>query len=511
MIIKMMSMLHILNTHRNPFPHLKGQGGLHYHPSRNMIGGRSIMKPSERVPYIDAHIIGGMIKAEEPEESIESILAEQPVYDLSKVEYDKIPIPNDEDDIDEDELDELIPLNIPEKTLQEYIKENNVKGQLTKAEKYDVLKDENIRRKKIAIDLMKKKYYGKPVVAVKAVKAVKAKSETNPRDDVYKSKGKLKDIDEVNREALRNELIRLNQSRSGDKQKLYDKLKTFLETKPKEKSIEKVKSKEEIEVSKQSFDKLFDELIDKLLTQKITKYTLDTIKSMHNTFEIVNTTVKGHGKSLENMFCKTDFQYILKSLSNSDIPIINNDTSKKLLGHFGKYKRNGKNVPLEENCVYDLFNGKASFEIKNYFGTKTWGGESFYNNTDGGLTMTKSKFEGNFNFIPYFNQVNGEWKLYNVLVEYSHTKPEPTYKWLYKQFDTDVFFVVLCNDALVYYDFTKDFDNYVYYVSSDTKTKNGDDLYKVDYNESIKIGMLSHKDSENAYIPISKFKPIIPI
>lgn len=509
-------MLQLFNKGRNPFPQLKGKGGLHYHPSRNIIGGQSIMKPSERVPYIDAHIIGGMIKAEEPDESFESILAEQPVYDLSKVEYDKIPIPNDEDDIDEYELDELIPINIPEKTLQEYIKENNVKGQLTKAEKYDVLKDENIRRKKIAIDLMKKKYYGKPVVAVKAVKA---KAETNPRDDVYKSKGKLKDIDDVNGEALKNELIRLKQSHTGSKQKLYDKLKEYLETKPKEKVIEKVESKEEIEafekqitkVSKSSVDKLLDEMIDDLLSQGITKYTFDTIKSMYDTFEIVNSKTKGHGKSLENIFCKTDFQYILKTLSNSDTPIINNDTSKKLVGHLGKYKREGKDVPLEENCIYDLFNGKASFEIKNYFGTQKWIGESFYNNKVGGLTMPNYKFEGNINFVPYFNKVGEEWKLYNVLIEYSHTKPEPTYKWLYKQFDTDVFFVVLCNDALVYYDFTKDFDNYAYKLSTDTKTKNGGDLYKVDAVESKNIGVLKYKNSSDMYIPIEKFKPIIPI
>ena len=54
-------MLQLLNKGRNPFPHLKGMGGLHYHPSRHMIGGRSIIKPSERVSYHDAHIIGGMI------------------------------------------------------------------------------------------------------------------------------------------------------------------------------------------------------------------------------------------------------------------------------------------------------------------------------------------------------------------------------------------------------------------------------------------------------------------
>ena len=91
-------MLQLFNKGRNPFPHLKGKGGLQYHPYRHMIGGQSIIKPKERVPYFDAHIIGGMIGGEEHQ--LESQLSPQQLQTYNQL------IEHPEEDVNQEEPEE---------------------------------------------------------------------------------------------------------------------------------------------------------------------------------------------------------------------------------------------------------------------------------------------------------------------------------------------------------------------------------------------------------------------
>ena len=538
-------MLQLFNKGRNPFPHLKGKGGLHYHPSRNIIGGQSIMKPSERVPYIDAHIIGGMIKAEEPDESFESILAEQPVYDLSKVEYDKIPIPNDEDDIDEDELDKLIPINIPEKTLQEYIKENNVKGKLTKAEKYDVLKDENIRREKIAIDLMKKKYFGKPVVAVKTVKA---KAETNPRDDVYKSKGKLKDIDDVNGEALKNELIRLKQSHTGSKQKLYDKLKEFLETKPKEKAIEKVDSKEEANIKAMIGDVKYA-LKDLQHTKPYLSLSNDDIRNVaiatinHKSFDQPWQLLQNEGilnksgiKFIVNEDLKHEIILARKNKSYIDgqiIPFVKaqkipygiayeywierhgQTLMKSISGTTGIFIDSSKNPNVKNGngryCPYDFYNKDCEIETKYYVKESYF--EKLKNDKDG-FKFQKAKFIGRQDedenaekFKPYFILDGDRILLYNILQIYTNDKGESRQRWINDTNNREVYFQVCCSDTMIYLNIND--LNLVVDDELNPTSKGPKKLITIDIDSMIQDGgLLQHSDSEYVNIQAKYFKQV---
>ena len=109
----MMSMLQLFNKGRNPFPHLKGKGGLLYHPYRHMIGGQSIIKPKERVPYFDAHIIGGMIGGEEYQ--LESYLSPEDLQTYKRLNERFAPKQTHEDE-DEEEHEE--PIKKLEPTIQ---------------------------------------------------------------------------------------------------------------------------------------------------------------------------------------------------------------------------------------------------------------------------------------------------------------------------------------------------------------------------------------------------------
>ncbi len=261
--------------------------------------------------------------------------------------------------------------------------------------------------------------------------------------------------------------------------------------------------------------KKIDDVLDQLIEGLITKSARDTVDRMEQLFTDIST-VKGHGKSFENILCNTDFKYVLQSISGSTSPILNNENNPKLKGHMAKYKIQGQSLPLGSVCVYDLHDGVASYECKNYFGTKIWPeGESYYGNTTG-LSMQIDKFEGNHNFTPYFSKVNGKWKLYNLLVEYSHDLDEegnPKKKWLYKNYNTDLIFVILCHDALVYYNLTDDFEAYAYEKNKELlTTKEGEPLYRINMTRSIKLNVVkSHKESGKINIPTNKFKPIIPI
>jgi hypothetical protein len=74
-------MLHILNKGRNPFPHLKGKGGLYYHPSRKIIGG----------------MIGG------EENQIKSYLSPEDLQLYNRLNEQLAPKQTNEDEEDEDE------------------------------------------------------------------------------------------------------------------------------------------------------------------------------------------------------------------------------------------------------------------------------------------------------------------------------------------------------------------------------------------------------------------------
>ena len=267
-----------------------------------------------------------------------------------------------------------------------------------------------------------------------------------------------------------------------------------------------------VKVESPKIVKMIDNALDQLIEGLITKSARDAIDRMDKLFTDISV-VKGHGKSFENILCNTDFKYVLQSITGSTTPILNNDENPKLKGHMAKYKIQGQSLPLGSVCVYDLYDEKASYECKNYFGTKVWPeGETYYGNTTG-ITMQIDKFEGNINFKPYFNQVNGKWKLYNILVEFSHEAGGPKHKWLYKNFDTDVIFIVLCKDALVYYNLTDDLEAYDLIENNEGyQTKTKDPLYCVNIIESIKLNVVkTHKESGKIYIPTNKFKPIIPI
>jgi hypothetical protein len=97
-------MLHILNKRRNPFPHLKGKGGLYYHPSRHMIGGQSIIKPFERVPFYNAKIIGGMIGGEENQLVVSNGPAEEPEEEVEEEQPSEEETQPDEDEESRDFL-----------------------------------------------------------------------------------------------------------------------------------------------------------------------------------------------------------------------------------------------------------------------------------------------------------------------------------------------------------------------------------------------------------------------
>ena len=265
-----------------------------------------------------------------------------------------------------------------------------------------------------------------------------------------------------------------------------------------------------VKVENPKIVKMIDDALDQLIEGLITKSARDVIDKMDKLFTDISV-VKGHGKSFENILCNTDFKYVLQSISGSTSPILNNDDNRKLKGHLAKYKRDGKDVPLSEVCVYDLHDGISSYECKNYFGTKTWIGEYYYGNTTG-ITMQIDKFEGNINFTPYFNKVNGQWKLYNILVEYSHEVGGPKHKWLYKNYNTDVIFVVLCKDALVYYNLTDDFEQYAYEPNKEgLENKNKELLTKINMTRTLKLKVVNPKSNNEIYIPTNKFKPIIPI
>jgi len=268
-----------------------------------------------------------------------------------------------------------------------------------------------------------------------------------------------------------------------------------------------------VKVENPKIVKMIDDALDQLIEGLITKSARDTIDRMDKLFTDISV-VKGHGKSFENILCNTDFKYVLQSITGSQTPILNNDENPKLKGHIAKYKIQGQSLPLGSVCVYDLYDEKASYECKNYFGTKTWGGENYYGNTTG-ITMQTDKFEGNYNFKPYFNKVNGQWKLYNVLVEYSHDLNEegkPKNKWLYKNYNTDLIFIVLCKDALVYYNLTDDLETYAYKINTKGyEGKNKEELYEITISDTIKLGVVNPKKDGEIFIPTNKFKPIIPI
>ena len=291
------------------------------------------------------------------------------------------------------------------------------------------------------------------------------------------------------------------------KSKLVEKPETLSLPEPEiEKALVKVENPKIV--------KMIDNALDQLIEGLITKSARDTINKMDKLFTDISV-VKGHGKSFENILCNTDFKYVLQSITGSQTPILNNDENPKLKGHMAKYKIQGQSLPLGSVCVYDLYDEKASYECKNYFGTKSWPeGETYYGNTTG-ITMQTDKFEGNYNFKPYFNKVNGQWKLYNVLVEYSHDLNEegkPKNKWLYKNYNTDLIFIVLCKDALVYYNLTDDLETYAYKINTKGyEGKNKEELYEITISDTIKLGVVNPKKDGEIFIPTNKFKPIIPI
>jgi hypothetical protein len=104
----MMSLIHILNNYHDPFPHLKGRGGLQFHPSRRIIGGAlsnqlaqqqvtdmiAQIKETELpekidYPDVDDYIekIENKLQASEPEPEPEQYLTNEEIKDIKISKY----------------------------------------------------------------------------------------------------------------------------------------------------------------------------------------------------------------------------------------------------------------------------------------------------------------------------------------------------------------------------------------------------------------------------------------
>jgi hypothetical protein len=141
-----------------------------------------------------------------------------------------------------------------------------------------------------------------------------------------------------------------------------------------------------------------------------------------------------------------------------------------------------EDVELYKNTLYDAGNKDTEIEFK-------------YEPERSDLEIQVGKFTGNEFQIPYFHEVNGQWKLYNVW-----NKNIKSYVNKYE--DKDLVVVVLLDDGKYKFSIT----NFIQSnpdIVLDQETRNGKKLYKINGQSLLKIFETSNRKGED-WIKIKK-------
>jgi hypothetical protein len=146
----MMSLIHILNNYHDPFPHLKGRGGLQFHPSRRIIGGALSNQLAQQqitdmiaqiketefpekldYPNVDDYIekIENKLQASEPEPEPEQYLTNEEIKDNKISKY------NNKDKLEKLAKSMKLPIDGTNKEIKERIKERIEKANEKPVEK----------------------------------------------------------------------------------------------------------------------------------------------------------------------------------------------------------------------------------------------------------------------------------------------------------------------------------------------------------------------------------------